>query len=514
MLDKPIQSAIGDVLDRIGKNPSADWPTEELGQQFASYSPEKIRSDIERVQAELESGSFEDAKENWLERLRTDEEAVRAVNDLDNAIKRNRGAVPQESYSTFRSALRVAQVWITTAQAAQAIPLEPELFDIVVIDEASQCTLTNLLPLMFRGRTLAVIGDEHQLPAIPTIRANEEAALAKKHNVEEHLHLLGHAENDVYKTAVESLPRRRADVVMLAEHFRSHPQIIGFSNRHIYLQQLKLKKNPDQGSAKPVASGIYREHVLGQAGRGPDDRSWQNRAEAAAVVEKIRELRQGNGRSMSLGVVTPFAAQKDLLRNLLQKEGLVSDVLIDTAYGFQGDEKDVILFSPVVAKGIGPGSSRWVESPPNLINVALTRAREALYVICDFDYCKQQDGILRKLAVYCDEIQLLRDTSPAELELFSWMVVEGWEPKVHPTLVDMEVDFVLEAPGMRLVIEVDGKEHQKTQEADAARDAALRGRGYNVKRFSASDVLDTPFQVIHEIREAMNDGAFDSGDLE
>ena len=64
------------------------------------------------------------------------------------------------------------------------------------------------------------------------------------------------------------------------------------------------------------------------------------------------------------------------------------------------------------------------------------------------------------------------------------------------------------------MIEVDGKEHHKTQEADAARDAALRGRGYNVKRFSASDVLDTPFQVIHEIHEAMNDGAFDSGVLE
>ena len=56
---------------------------------------------------------------------------------------------------------------------------------IVVIDEASQCTLTNLLPLMFRGKTLAVIGDDNQLPAIPTIQESEELALARKFEIEE-----------------------------------------------------------------------------------------------------------------------------------------------------------------------------------------------------------------------------------------------------------------------------------------------------------------------------------------
>jgi very-short-patch-repair endonuclease len=199
--------------------------------------------------------------------------------------------------------------------------------------------------------------------------------------------------------------------------------------------------------------------------------------------------------------VTSFRAQKELLIDLLTAANLATGILVDTAHGFQGDERDVMLFSPVVAKGISPGTSRWVESPPNLINVALTRAREALFVVADFDYLKQQDGILRKLALYCDDISLLRETSPAELALFSLLVVDGWQPEVHPVIGDIEVDFLLERSGIRLVIEVDGEEYHKNKEEDKARDAFLRGRGYEVLRIPAGDVLATPHQVIHDINQ-------------
>ena len=181
----------------------------------------------------------------------------------------------------------------------------------------------------------------------------------------------------------------------------------------------------------------------------------------------------------------------------------MSEVLVDTAYGFQGDERDVMIFSPVIAKGITPSAARWVESPPNLINVALTRAREALFVVADFDFCKQQDGILRKLAKYVDDVQLLRDTSPAELELFSWMIVEGLMPQVHPKIGDIEVDLALDGGnGIKLAIEVDGKEfHEDRRHQDKARDAFLKAQGYEVLRTPARAVMETPFEVLHEIRE-------------
>jgi hypothetical protein len=497
------------VFAKVRSAPEQDWPLADLNQSFAAFSPDRIRGRIDALEAELERGSFEDAKSQWLTRLRADDEAVRAVDALEKSIRRHKGEVVVSEYGTFRTALRAVPIWITTAQASQAIPLEPELFDIVVIDEASQCTLTNLLPLMYRGRTLAVIGDDNQLPAIPTIQESEELALARKHGIEEYLSLVGHATNDVYKTATESLPRRRADVLMLEEHFRSHPQIIGFSNRYIYLQGLELKKDPSWGQRLPIGSGVHSVPVSGLAKRGKSGRSWVNEAEANAVIELTRKIKEGDSRSLSLGIVTPFAAQKDLLRERLDSLRMAAEVLVDTAYGFQGDERDVIIFSPVVAKGMTGSAGRWVESPPNLVNVAITRAREALFVVGDFDHCLQQEGILRRLAMYCRDIQLLRDTSPAELELFSWMVVKGWEPQVHPHIGDIEVDFVLvSAGGIRLAIEVDGREHhEETVEQDKARDAYLVGQSYDVLRLPAREVLETPFEVVHLIESRLRGGA-------
>ena len=153
-------------------------------------SPERLHAEVDRLTSLLERIAFEDAKAQWLSRLRDDDDAVRAVDALEKSMKLHKGEVPEASYETFRNVLRAVPIWITTAQAAQAIPLEAELFDLVVIDEASQCTLTNLLPLVYRGKTLAVIGDENQLPAIPTIQMAEELSLAAKHQIEDQLGLV------------------------------------------------------------------------------------------------------------------------------------------------------------------------------------------------------------------------------------------------------------------------------------------------------------------------------------
>ncbi|MDP6650592.1 MAG: AAA domain-containing protein, partial [Gammaproteobacteria bacterium] len=334
--------------------------------------------------------------------------------------------------------------------------------------------------------------------------------LARKYEVTEYLAIIGHASNDVYSAAAEALPRGRAGVLQLNEHFRSNPQIIGFSNRHIYQQRLVLKTDPSKGGQLPIGAGVHRVNVSGQASRGERGRSWKNVLEAEQVMELVRSLRaDGSMSHLSLGIVTPFAAQKDFLREMLAKEGLAGEILADSAYGFQGDERDIIIFSAVVGSGITPSASRWVESPPNLVNVALTRARQALFVVADFDYCMQQDsaGILRKLAEYCRDIQLLRDTSPAELELFSWMTVEGWTPKIHPVIGDIEVDFELrDEQGARLVIEVDGKPHHKgTKRADEGRDAFLRAQGCRIYRTPARAVLETPYAVIQEIQQQLSE---------
>jgi len=499
---KRTKKKVQKILDDITEDINSEWPLESINELLSSFRRDGMNSRIQQIDVELERSSFEEAKSKWRKRLLVDDDAMQALGKLERTIHRNKGQLADKDYESFQEVLRAVPVWITTAQAAQAIPLMPELFDIVVIDEASQCTLTNLLPLIYRGKTLAVIGDEQQLPAIPHITPLEDQTLGAKFDVSDYLDVVGHCSNDVYRAATDSLPRRRADVLFLDEHHRSHPQIIGFANRYIYQYRLKLKKDQESNGRLPVASGVFRHNVIGTAERGPGGRSWMNRAEGAEVIKLVLSIKNGDAKSLSLGVVTPFAPQKNWLNKQLESHSLQSEVLVDSAHGFQGDEREIMIFSPVIARGITGSACKWVESPPNLVNVALTRAKYVLHVVADLEFCKQQDGVLRSLAMYVDDIETLRQTSPAELELFSWMMVENMQPKVHPRIGDVEVDFVVTTTsGEQVAIEVDGAEHHEHRPTmDNARDAMLQSHGYRVVRVPAREIFETPYNILEKIR--------------
>ena len=483
----------------------APWPVEWLTRHFQSYRPAAVRALLASRESKLESLAFDEARQAWHERLRTDVDAIQAVDRLVNFYTQQFGQLRTEQGTLFRQALRVAPVWITTAQASQAIPLESDLFDVIVIDEASQCTVTNLLPLVYRGRKLVVIGDEHQLPAIPSVQRSEEEVLGRQYGVSEYLDSVGHAMVNVFSSAIETLPRRRGDVQTLLEHFRSHPLIIGFSNREIYHGQLQLRREISTADDDNFDGGVHRIAVRGRAERGAQGSSWCNLIEGERVIEIVQQVRE-NSPHRSIGIVTPFASQKQWLRDRLEELDLGLAVAVDTAYGFQGDERDVIIFSAVAAPGMTDAAVRWIENPPNMINVAVTRARDALFVVADFEFCQRQAGILKKLALYCRDVQILRDTSPAELALYSRMLVEGLEPTIHPRVGGHEVDFVLNgARGIRLAVEVDGRAfHDSTQTVDAGIDAALASHGYQVLRVSAREVFETPIEVVHRIRQALS----------
>ena len=491
---------------------NASWPIDTLRDEFRQFGIEKLVGGIESIDRKLAESALRTAEAGWLQRLLEDDEACRAVSQLETSLARNNGVLPPDQTTAFRHALRAAPVWVTTAKSVQSVPTAPELFDVVLVDEASQCTLTDLLPALYRGRRWAVIGDSDQLPAIPTVRATEEQALSQKYGLDPFLDRVGHA--DLFTLCAAALPRGRSDVLQLHEHFRSHPQIIGFSNQHIYQQRLQLAPDTLDRSPLPVASGVFPVPVAGYAERGDRGRSWINRAEAERVVDEVKRLTvQGGLNGRAIGIVTPFGGQKTLIQNLLAREQISSDLKVDSAHGFQGDERDIMVFSPVVAQGMTPGARRWIETPPNLINVALTRARHALFVVADLDFLRHQPlpSLLHRLAAYCRDVEILRETSEAELLLYSWMILQGWTPMVHPRIGDLEVDFTLPPSHPEVVaplaIEVDGKPyHREDSATDKSRDAFLAARGFQVLRVSAREVNETPLTVVAEIERRLADG--------
>lgn len=389
------ENYLSETSDEIKKKIKAEvWEVSYIKGLFAKISSQGLSIRQASLKNKLEEALLNQAVSKRMSELRDDSNVKAAVSLLYSEYK-NKGNVLEERYEDkFATALKALPLWLTTGQSPQAIPMAPGLFDILIIDEATQCTITAILPLIYRCKRIVVIGDPDQLPAIPNITASAERFLADKYKLEQFMHFLGHADCNIYKSVHELIPKKEGNVMFLSDHYRSHPLIIGFANNYVYKKRLVLKK-PMKEIEDNRFSGVFGENVVGFAERESRSDSWCNQKEAKSVVDLILRFKNIPEYSQySIGVITPFRGQVNMISEMIAQHQEITNVLVATVHKYQGDEKDIIIFSPVVSQGMSAGAARWVESPQNLINVAITRAKEALYVVADFAVCKQQQGIL------------------------------------------------------------------------------------------------------------------------
>lgn len=493
------------ILKKIrNEKPGYQWPVERIGELIRNKDVAKLEAGLSNYDVQIRSLVKEMGVSIWLERadrLLLDEHGLtRIVRDFEgNRLTSDNFAVLMHTFP----------IWITTSQSTSGIPLEPGIFDTLIIDEATQCTLTNLLPLIYRAKSIVVIGDAEQLPSIPGIGENTERSVAQQYGLDEdELYIYGHGNNDVFHTAARFLPGGLLGAYSLVEHYRSIPQIIVFANRYIYNQRLVLKRpiSDEVFALDSRVYGIHRIHVKGTVRRGPNGKSWINEPEGNVVIDVISNLVGEHGISgRNIGVVTPFSAQADHLKELLGLNVRHAGILVGSAHTFQGDEREIMIFSSVVADNMKESSLHWVQHPHNLVNVAITRARNALFVVGDFVVMQRQDGILGHLADYLEDIETVKKASMAEYKLLTYLGMQGVTPRVHQRIRDVEVDFVIEDSNtaVRLAIEVDGKQHETESVLDHSRDVMLQSFGYDVYRVSARDVMETPNVIVADIMKRL-----------
>lgn len=288
---------------------------------------------------------------------------------------------------------------ISNLTIKKAFLQEPEIFDLLIIDEASQCDIASVLPLVFRAKRLVVLGDPLQLPHITSINKYEQNYALDKLGLS--INEYNYIKYSFFHKAEIISNKNKLDQSFLNEHYRCHPDIIKFSNDNFYLpiagQGLVIKTKPND--FKFGNTGFNWINVKGIV----HPRKNINFQEVEKSVELVIRLRREFPEA-SIGITTPFKDQKITLVNALSK---ISNITIDTVYGFQGDEKDIMLFSLVVSPGCKPSLPRFInEYSSYQLNVAVTRAKSALYIIGDKEYCKKlktnkgRDSFLAKLAQY------------------------------------------------------------------------------------------------------------------
>lgn len=416
--------------------------------------------------------------------------------------------------------------WAVTSLSVRGrIPLNAGEFDLVVIDEASQCDIASALPLLYRAKRAVIIGDPQQLRHISRLSLQRDQALMVKHGL---LDAVGpswsYRANGLYDLAASRVASDA--VVVLRDHHRSHAAIINFSNEFFYGGRLRVATNYSR-LKRPAGPAVRWVDVKGRVVR-PLGGGALNQEEAVAVVSELRRLVVEQRFPGDVGVVTPFRAQAKRIDELVQQDDALSAVLaarnfaVETAHRFQGDERDVMLFSPVVSNGTPDSATGFLESQGNIFNVGITRARGALVVVGNAAACATSS--VTYLSAFAKYVADLSESSEPEGTADEPEATDGgldypgvarpervseWERVLYPALVRAglrphvqhqvdryALDFALIRPnGRKLNIEVDGEHYHRDWNGELLRRDQLRNLrmielGWDVMRFWVYQVRD------------------------
>lgn len=233
---------------------------------------------------------------------------------------------------------------------------EGELFDYLIVDEASQVDLATGVLALSCGRNAVIVGDLKQLPNVISGEDTRKADPLWNKEIGEDYRFTAHS----LLSSAAAVWKDKAPSCLLREHYRCHPQIINFCNRKFYNGELVVMTE-EKASDCPLK--LYRT-VRGNHARGR-----LNQREIDVISREILPDLLAKGKT-DIGIITPYRDQANALGRQLD-----DGYEVDTVHKFQGREKDVIILSSVDNE-IGD----FVDDP-NMLNVAVSRAVDSLIVV-------------------------------------------------------------------------------------------------------------------------------------
>jgi len=355
----------------------------------------------------------------------------------------------------FEKITKAIPVWLVNCNdIGRVLPLQENLFDLVVIDEATQCNLASCLPVLQRGEQAVIVGDPKQLRHVSFLSGSRQSLMAKKCR----LSVADRERLDYRKVSLMDLALQEASssqqLHFLDEHYRSLPDIIQFSNKHFYSNALKVM------SETPITRAEKNMHIHIQ--KGKRYKRGYNKVEAEAIlaaVEKIieRENSLSPGLKQKIGILSPFREQVNYIQKQVEQQFTLEQleahrILIGTPFHFQGEERDVMFLSFVVDSDTHPSTFLYLNRP-DVFNVSITRARIAqqVYVSLADDQISGQKGLFGDYLRYIRawEQQDIHPPEQAFKDVFFNEVLaflnDNFEVDIFPnyTIGNQEIDLLL-----------------------------------------------------------------------
>lgn len=364
---------------------------EEQKSKLSKLIGQKRNKDIEHILAKYDNRmSARDILENRpLLRLR------RSNNALKTSLRKL-------YTSGFEELHQIYPVLLTNPETASSVlDLKANLYDLVIIDEASQMFMADALPLLYRAKTAVISGDTKQMPPSDFFMSlgndtNEDEDQEEDESIADKNRLIpAEGEYCLLEAAEYSVQKGNPNHATLSVHYRSEfKELIDFSNHAFYDGKLIA------ASSNKTLPDIIKAPIELNKVEDAQAKSGVNDVEALAVVKRIIEIwHQQN--SLSLGVITLNVKQKDIIDDLLfeearldnefanrleqernkTKEGEDIGFFVRSVEHVQGDERDIIILSTVydgVRKNFGAITKK--EKGRKRLNVAITRAKLGIII--------------------------------------------------------------------------------------------------------------------------------------
>jgi very-short-patch-repair endonuclease len=395
-----------------------------------------------------------------------------------------------------RAVIQNKPLWLASVLGTpKRIPLNEGLFDLVIFDESSQCDIASALPLLARAKRAVVVGDDRQLSFIPQLGQAQDRNLMKAQGLPSvGMGRFAQSRQSLFDFAnrVPGVPR-----VLLRHQYRSAGPIVDYISETFYGGKLTTSFDPTtMRPPKGQKPGIAWTHVSGPVVAQQGN---VNPAEADAIAAHVRTLLLDQGFEGSIGVISPFRPQVHAIEVAIRSkvpaqklEG--AEFRVATVDGFQGQERDVILFSPCLSATSAVSAVTFVQNDLRRLNVAISRAKAVAHVFGDLDYARSAKvRALARLATVATEPRRTGGEgafdSEWERRVFHALRERGLDPQPQYEIAGRRLDFALFGKnGVKLDLEIDGRHwHQDTEGrrkmSDHWRDHQLRSLGWQVRRF-------------------------------
>lgn len=448
-------------FDKIKRN-FINWRNSTLSNHFAIIK--KIYQNLaikNQLILELIRKKYDENVEFALKKERKE------LNKLLKALKSRRGTKQEELFEqiNFAAVLKVFPIWLVKmSDIHKVLPLKKELFDYVIIDEATQCDIASTIPILQRGKNAIITGDPNQLRHLSFISSAQQDMFSSKLNIsDKYESMLNYKNKSILDIVLENSTSNN-QFVFLDEHYRSLPAIINFSNINFYEKALKIMTSrpllkTTEGIELHQCKGCIREKA------GYNKKEAQKTIDIVKKIINTEEYLKKNICS-SIGILSPFRDQveyisKEISKQLTLAEIKKHNIIINTAYGFQGDERDIMILSFALDNSSNSAAFRFLNKE-DVFNVAITRARKIQHIVYSVDTKLLKNDYLIRQYIDSFENTTIKNTETQEiknkfaLDVKKELELLGFDIHIGFHVAGLDIDIVATKDGHNYGIDLIG----------------------------------------------------------